>query len=193
MLCNTMKKGKVIIFSAPSGSGKSTLVRYLMSKDDSFTFSISATSRPPRGEERHGVEYFFFSPEEFRKKIAAGEFVEYEEVYKDRFYGTLKSQVEAQLEKNNILFDVDVKGGCSLKNYYGDRALFIFVQAPSVDELRNRLIGRGDTSPEEMEKRLAKAEYEMTFASRADVVIVNDSLEKAQTELLQIVNEFIGE
>lgn len=193
MLCNTMKKGKVIIFSAPSGSGKSTLVRYLMSKDDSFTFSISATSRPPRGEERHGVEYFFFSPEEFRKKIADGEFVEYEEVYKDRFYGTLKSQVEAQLEKNNILFDVDVKGGCSLKNYYGDRALFIFVQAPSVDELRNRLIGRGDTSPEEMEKRLAKAEYEMTFASRADVVIVNDSLEKAQTELLQIVNEFIGE
>lgn len=188
-----MKKGKVIIFSAPSGSGKSTLVRYLMSKDDSFTFSISATSRPPRGEERNGVEYFFFSPEEFREKIAAGEFVEYEEVYKDRFYGTLKSQVEAQLEKNNILFDVDVKGGCSLKNYYGDRALFIFVQAPSVDELRNRLVGRGDTSPEEMEKRLAKAEYEMTFAERADVVIVNDSLEKAQAELLEIVNKFLSE
>ena len=188
-----MKKGKVIIFSAPSGSGKSTLVRYLMSKDDSFTFSISATSRPPRGEERHGVEYFFFSPEEFREKIAAGEFVEYEEVYKDRFYGTLKSQVEAQLEKNNILFDVDVKGGCSLKSYYGDRALFVFVQAPSVEELRSRLVGRGDTSPEEMEKRLAKAEYEMTFASRADVVIVNDSLEKAQAELLEIVNKFLSE
>ena len=164
-----------------------------MSKDDSFTFSISATSRPPRGEERHGVEYFFFSPEEFRAKIAADEFVEYEEVYKDRFYGTLKSQVEAQLEKNNILFDVDVKGGCSLKNYYGDRALFVFVQAPSVEELRNRLVGRGDTSPEEMEKRLAKAEYEMTFASRADVVIVNDNLEKAQAELLEIVNKFLGE
>jgi guanylate kinase len=164
-----------------------------MSQDDSFTFSISATSRPPRGEERHGVEYFFFSPEEFREKIACGEFVEYEEVYKDCFYGTLKSQVEAQLEKNNILFDVDVKGGCSLKNYYGNRALFIFVQAPSVEELRNRLVGRGDTSPEEMEKRLAKAEYEMTFASRADVVIVNDSLEKAQAELLEVVNKFLGE
>ena len=186
-----MKKGKVIIFSAPSGSGKSTLVRFLMSKDDSFVFSISATSRPPRGEERHGVEYFFFSPEEFREKIAAGEFVEYEEVYKDRFYGTLKSQVEEQLERNNVLFDVDVKGGCNLKKYYGDRALFIFVQAPSVEELRKRLVGRGDTSAEEIEKRLAKAEYEMTFASQADAIIVNDSLEKAQEELQEIVNNFL--
>ena len=188
-----MATGKLIIFSAPSGSGKSTIINYLMTQDLNLAFSISATSRPPRGEERHGVEYFFFSPEEFREKIAADEFVEYEEVYKDRFYGTLKSQVEAQLEKNNILFDVDVKGGCSLKNYYGDRALFVFVQAPSVEELRNRLVGRGDTSAEEMEKRLAKAEYEMTFASRADVVIVNDNLEKAQAELLEIVNKFLGE
>ena len=110
-----MSKGRVLIFSAPSGSGKSTLVRYLMSMDKSFVFSVSATSRLPRGDERHGTEYFFFTPEEFRKKILADEFVEYEEVYEDRFYGTLKSQVEKQLEKNNILFDVDVKGGCNLK------------------------------------------------------------------------------
>ena len=188
-----MEKGKVIIFSAPSGSGKSTLVRYLMSTSDSYAFSISATSRAPRGEEKHGVEYFFFTPEEFRAKIAADEFVEYEEVYADRFYGTLKSQVETQLQTHNIIFDVDVKGGCNLKKYYGDRALFVFVQAPSVEELRKRLTGRGDTSPEEMEKRLAKAEYKMGFASRADVVIVNDVLEKAQQELLEIVNKFLGE
>jgi guanylate kinase len=189
----TTTKGKVIIFSAPSGSGKSTLVRYLMSQDSSFAFSVSATSRPPRGEERHGVEYFFFTPEEFRAKIAADEFVEYEEVYTDRFYGTLKSQVETQLLTNNILFDVDVKGGCNLKKYYGDRALFIFVQAPSIEELRKRLTGRGDTAPEEVEKRLAKAEYEMTFAPQADVVIVNDDLEKAQQQLITIVNKFLSE
>lgn len=188
-----MKNGKVIIFSAPSGSGKSTLVRYLMSKDDSFAFSISATSRQPRGEERNGVEYFFFTPEEFRAKIDNNEFVEYEEVYTDRFYGTLKSQVEKQLETNNIIFDVDVKGGCNLKEFYGDRALFIFVQAPSIEELRNRLTGRGDTTPEEIEKRLAKAEYEMSFAPRADVVIINDRLEKAQEKLMLIVNKFINE
>lgn len=188
-----MSKGRVLIFSAPSGSGKSTLVRYLMSMDKSFVFSVSATSRLPRGDERHGVEYFFFTPEEFREKILADEFVEYEEVYKDRFYGTLKSQVEKQLKKNNILFDVDVKGGCNLKKYYGDRALFVFVQAPSVDELRKRLLNRGDTSVEEIEKRLAKAEYEMSFASNADVVIVNDELEKAKKELMVIVKEFLGE
>lgn len=185
--------GKTIIFSAPSGSGKSTLVRYLMSVNGSFAFSVSATSRPPRGEEKHGVEYFFFTPEEFREKIAADEFVEYEEVYKDVFYGTLKSQVEAQLEKTNILFDVDVKGGCSLKKYYGDKALFIFVQAPSIDALRDRLVKRGDTAAAEIEKRLAKAEYEMGFASQADVVIVNDNLEKAQQELLVVVNKFLSE
>ena len=156
---------KVIIFSAPSGAGKSTIVNHLLKLREELEFSISATSRAPRGQEQHGVEYYFFTADDFRRMIAEEKFVEYEEVYKDRFYGTLKSQVEAQLEKNNILFDVDVKGGCSLKNYYGDRALFVFVQAPSVEELRNRLVGRGDTSPEEMEKRLAKAEYEMTYGN----------------------------
>ena len=188
-----MSKGKVVIFSAPSGSGKSTLVHFLMEKDPSFAFSVSATSRPPRGEEKHGVDYFFFSPEEFRARIAADEFVEYEEVYPGRYYGTLKSQVEHQLEHQNILFDVDVKGGCSLKEYYGERALFIFVQAPSVAVLRDRLVRRGDTSLEEIEKRVGKAEYEMTFARFADRVIVNDNLDTAKTELVEAVNKFLNE
>ena len=188
-----MTKGKVVIFSAPSGSGKSTLVRFLMDSDSSFGFSVSATSRPPRGEEQHGVDYFFFTPDEFRARIAADEFVEYEEVYPGRFYGTLKSQVERQLELQNILFDVDVKGGCSLKRYYGERALFIFVQAPSVDILRERLISRGDTSMEEIEKRVGKAEYEMTFAKFADRVIVNDDLDKAKRDLMEVVEKFLNE
>lgn len=187
-----MSKGKVVIFSAPSGSGKSTLVHYLMDRDSSFGFSISATSRPPRGEEQHGVDYFFFTPDEFRARIAADEFVEYEEVYPGRYYGTLKSQVENQLAQQNILFDVDVKGGCSLKKYYGERALFIFVQAPSVDVLRERLVKRGDTSSEEIDKRVSKAEYEMTFAKFADRVIVNDDLEKAKADLLAVVNSFLN-
>lgn len=184
--------GKVVIFSAPSGSGKSTLVNYLMQQDFSFGFSVSATSRPPRGEEKHGVEYFFFTPEEFRAKIEADEFVEYEEVYPGRYYGTLKAQVEQQLKVQNVLFDVDVVGGCNLKKYYGENALFIFVQAPSIEELRKRLEGRGDTSPEEIEKRLSKAAYEMTFAQYADRIIVNDDLEKAKQELLKIVNNFLS-
>ena len=188
-----MSNGKVVIFSAPSGSGKSTLVHYLMEQNFSFGFSVSATSRPPRGEEKHGVDYFFFTPEEFRAKIIANEFVEYEEVYPGRFYGTLKSQVEEQLKVQNILFDVDVKGGCNLKKYYGSRALFIFVQAPSIDVLRERLIGRGDTAPEEIEKRIGKAEYEMTFSKYADRVIVNDNLEKAKAEVLAVVNKFLNE
>lgn len=188
-----MNKGKVVIFSAPSGSGKSTLVHFLMEKDPTFGFSVSATSRPPRGEEKHGVDYFFFTPDEFRARIAADEFVEYEEVYPGRFYGTLKSQVERQLEIQNILFDVDVKGGCSLKRFYGNRALFIFVQAPSVDVLRERLVNRGDTMPEEIEKRVSKAEYEMTFAKFADRVIVNDNLSDAKKELLSVVDKFLNE
>ena len=184
--------GKVVIFSAPSGSGKSTLVNFLMQQNFSFGFSVSATSRPPRGEEKDGVEYFFFTPEEFRAKLETDEFVEYEEVYPGRYYGTLKQQVEEQLKIQNVLFDVDVVGGCNLKKYYGENALFIFVQAPSIEELRKRLVGRGDTAPEEIEKRLAKAEYEMTFAQYADRVIVNDDLEKAKQELLKIVNNFLS-
>ena len=187
-----MNKGKVVIFSAPSGSGKSTLVHFLMDKNPSFGFSVSATSRPPRGAEQHGVDYFFFTPDEFRARIAADEFVEYEEVYPGRFYGTLKFQVERQLEEQNILFDVDVKGGCNLKKYYGERALFIFVQAPSIEVLRQRLVNRGDTLPEEIERRVSKAEYEMTFSKFADRVIVNDDLETAKRDVLAAVEKFLN-
>lgn len=185
--------GKLIIFSAPSGSGKSTIINYLMEQGLNLAFSISATSRPPRGTERHGVEYFFLSPEEFRQRIADGEFLEYEEVYKDRFYGTLKSQVEKQLEAGqNVVFDVDVKGGCNIKSFYGDRALSMFIQPPSVEELRRRLNHRGTDSPEVIEDRIARAEYELSFAPKFDTVIVNDNLEKAKAEALEKLTEFLN-
>ena len=144
--------GKLIIFSAPSGSGKSTIINYLLKQNLNLAFSISATSRPPRGEEKHGVEYFFLSPDEFRQRISNNEFLEYEEVYKDRYYGTLKAQVEKQLEAGqNVVFDVDVVGGCNIKKFYGDRALSLFIQPPCVEELRRRLIGRGTDAPEVIE------------------------------------------
>jgi len=187
-------KGKLIIFSAPSGSGKSTLVQHLMTEypELRLKFSISCTSRAPRGTERNGVEYFFLSPDEFRQKISAGEFLEYEEVYQDKFYGTLKSQVETQAERGeNVVFDVDVKGGCSIKKYYGDRALSVFIQPPSVEELRKRLVGRATDAPEVIEQRLAKAEYELTFADKFDKVIINDDLDVAKAEAYQIVSEFL--
>lgn len=187
-------KGKIIIFSAPSGSGKSTIINFLMQQNLNLAFSISATSRPPRGTEQHGVEYFFLTPEDFRQRIANGEFLEYEEVYKDRFYGTLKEQVEKQLEKGqNVVLDVDVKGGCNIKNYYGSRALSIFIQPPSIEALRQRLNGRGTDSPEVIEDRIARAEYELGFADKFDTVVVNDDLEKAQQEALQILKDFLNE
>lgn len=188
-----MKKGKVIIFSAPSGSGKSTIIGRLMQHEDlHMAFSVSCTSRPPRGAERHGVEYFFLTPEEFRRRIDNDEFLEYEEVYADRYYGTLKEQVERQLESgDNVVLDVDVKGGCNIKRHYGDRALSVFIQPPSVGELRSRLVGRGTDAPEVIEDRIARAEYELTFASRFDRVVVNDDLEKAVGEALCVVREFI--
>lgn len=186
-------KGKIIIFSAPSGSGKSTIINYLMQQNLNLAFSISATSRPPRGTEQNGVEYFFLTPEEFRNRIANQEFLEYEEVYKDRFYGTLKEQVEKQLENGqNVVLDVDVKGGCNIKKYYGNRALSIFIQPPSIEELRKRLNGRGTDSPEVIEDRLAKAEFELGFADKFDTVIVNDNLEKAQQEAFQILKDFLN-
>ena len=187
-------KGKLIIFSAPSGSGKSTLVQHLMTEypELRLKFSISCTSRAPRGSERNGVEYFFLSPDEFRQKISAGEFLEYEEVYQDKFYGTLKSQVETQAERGeNVVLDVDVKGGCTIKKYYGDRALSVFIQPPSVEELRKRLVGRATDAPEVIEQRLAKAEYELTFADKFDKVIINDDLDVAKAEAYQIVSEFL--
>ena len=183
---------KLIIFSAPSGSGKSTIINYLLGCGLNLRFSISATSRPPRGQERHGVEYFFLTPEEFRERIANEEFLEYEEVYTDRFYGTLKSQVEKQLaDGQNVIFDVDVVGGCNIKQFYGDRALSLFIQPPSVEELRRRLEGRGTDSPEVIESRIAKAEYELGFSPKFDKVIVNDDLETAKAEALRVIREFL--
>ena len=185
---------KLIIFSAPSGSGKSTIINYLLAQHLNLAFSISATSRAPRGTERDGVEYFFLTPDEFRRRIEAGEFLEYEEVYKDRFYGTLKSQVEKQLaDGQNVIFDVDVVGGCNIKQFYGDRALSVFIQPPSIEELRHRLEGRGTDAPEVIESRLAKAAYELTFAPKFDQVIVNDDLEKAKAEALQVITDFLND
>lgn len=183
---------KLIIFSAPSGSGKSTIINYLLTQNLNLAFSISATSRPPRGTERDGVEYFFLTPEEFRRRIADDEFLEYEEVYHDRFYGTLKAQVEKQLANGqNVVFDVDVVGGCNIKKFYGDRALSVFIQPPSVEELRRRLIGRGTDTPEVIEDRVAKAQYELSFAPKFDKVIVNDDLEKAKAEALEVITQFL--
>lgn len=183
---------KLIIFSAPSGSGKSTIINYLLTQNLNLAFSISATSRPPRGIERDGVEYFFLTPEEFRRRIADDEFLEYEEVYHDRFYGTLKAQVEKQLaDGQNVVFDVDVVGGCNIKKFYGDRALSVFIQPPSVEELRRRLVGRGTDTPEVIEDRVAKAQYELSFAPKFDKVIVNDDLEKAKAEALEVITQFL--
>ena len=184
---------KLIIFSAPSGSGKSTIINYLLKQNLNLAFSISATSRPPRGTEHNGVEYFFLSPEEFRQRIANDEFLEYEEVYKDRFYGTLKSQVEKQLEAGqNVIFDVDVVGGCNIKRFYGNRALSVFIQPPSIEELRKRLTGRGTDSAEVIESRIAKAQFELDYADKFDVRIINDNLEKAEAEALKVITEFIN-
>lgn len=185
--------GKLIIFSAPSGSGKSTIIQYLLKQNLRLRFSISATSRLPRGEEKDGVDYYFLTPEEFRARIAAGDFLEYEEVYTDKFYGTFKSEVERLLsEGDHVVFDVDVVGGCNIKKFYGSRALSIFIQPPSIDVLRERLIRRATDKPEVIESRVAKAELELSYAPQFDVVIVNDVLEKAQQEALQVVQTFLS-
>ena len=184
----------MIIVSAPSGSGKSTIVNWLMKEHPELylNFSISCTSRAPRGTEQNGVEYFFLTPEEFKEKIQHNEFLEYEEVYENRFYGTLKQQVENQREAGqNVVFDVDVKGGVNIKKYYGDDAMSLFIQPPSVEELRRRLEHRGTDTPEAIEERLAKAAYEMTFAPQFDHVVVNDDLESAKQETLKLVQDFL--
>ena len=164
----------------------------MLTQNLNLSFSISATSRAPRGTEQNGVEYFFLTPEEFKQRIANDEFLEYEEVYKDRFYGTLKAQVEKQLAAGqNVIFDVDVVGGRNIKKFYGDRALSVFIQPPSLEELRKRLTGRGTDAPEVIESRLAKATFELSYAEKFDVVIVNDNLEKAQAEALKTIRDFI--
>ena len=178
-------RGRLIIFSAPSGTGKSTIISWLMKEHQelNLAFSISCTSRAPRGTEQNGVEYFFISPEEFR----------YEEVYTDRYYGTLKSQVENQLAAGqNVVFDVDVKGGVNIKKFYGDKALSIFIQPPSIGELRRRLESRGTDTPEVIAQRIARAEFELTFAEKFDKIVVNDILEYAEADALAAIQEFLN-
>lgn len=184
---------KVVIFSAPSGSGKSTIVNHILKLHPEMEFSVSATSRAPRGQERDGIEYHFFTADEFWKMIGEDKFVEYEEVYAGSFYGTLKSEVERIWDKGHvIIFDVDVKGGVNLKKYFGDKALSVFIQAPSVEELRKRLVARGTDSAEAIEKRVAKAAEEMTYADKFDHILVNDNLQKAYEEAELIVNQFLS-
>lgn len=183
----------ILIFSAPSGSGKSTLVNYLLSQRNDLEFSVSCTTRAPRGQEQHGKEYYFLSVDEFLSKIQANAFVEYENVYANTYYGTLRSEVE-RIENagHHVIFDVDVKGGVNLKKIFGERALSIFVAPPSVAELRKRLIGRNTDSMEKIEERVGKAEQEMLFAPQFDTIIVNDNLSQAQSELKEKVDQFLG-
>ena len=185
--------GKVVIFSAPSGSGKSTIVNFLLQKNLGLEFSVSATCRAPRGQEQNGVDYFFFTPEEFKKRVDNDEFLEWEEVYQGCCYGTLKSEVERIWAKGNIVvFDVDVVGGVNIKKIFGDQALSIFIQAPSVQVLRDRLIGRGTDTMDKIEQRVAKAEYEMTFAPKFDTIVVNDKVEDAYADAERVIREFIS-
>lgn len=189
-----MSKGKLIIFSAPSGSGKSTIVGELL-KEDSYKlrFSISATTRAPRGEEKDGKEYYFLSTEDFNEKIENNEFLEWEEVYSGCFYGTLKSEIERITSMgNNIVFDIDVIGGVNIKKMFKEDALAIFIQPPSIKELKNRLINRATDTEETIQERLNKAEYEMTYADKFDVIIVNDNLEKAITETKKTLTSFLN-
>ena len=185
---------KVLIFSAPSGPGKSTIVGHILGLHPEVEFSVSATSRSPRGEEKDGVEYFFYSADIFRLLVRDDKFVEYEEVYPDRFYGTLKAEVNRIWARGHvIIFDVDVKGGVNLKKYFGDQALSVFIQAPSVEVLRQRLVGRGTDSPEDIEKRVAKAAEEMTYAPKFDKVLINDDLATAFAESEAMVDAFLAE
>lgn len=191
-------EGKLIIFAAPSGSGKSTIINSIMAdggaEELNLHFSISATSRAPRGEEKNGVEYFFLTPEEFRQKIANDEFVEYEEVYTDKFYGTLKSQVDKQLASGeNVVFDVDVNGAMNIKKLYGKRALSIFIQPPSIEELRSRLEKRATDAPEVIAQRVERAKYELEQAEHFDEVVINDNLEVAKVEARALVEDFLAD
>ena len=184
---------KVIIFSAPSGAGKSTIVNHLLGLYPELEFSISATSRAPRGSEQHGIEYYFFTADEFRQMIAEDKFVEHEEVYPGSFYGTLRSEVERIWAKGHVIvFDIDVQGGVNLKRIFGEQAFSVFIQAPSVDILRERLIGRATDTPEAIEKRVAKAASEMEFAAgKFDHVLVNDDLQTAFAEAERIIDAFL--
>lgn len=184
--------GKVIIFSAPSGSGKSTIVNALLKETPQLEFSISATSRQPRGTEQNGVEYYFFTNEEFKSKIANDEFLEWEEVYAGTSYGTLKAEIERIWNRGNIvIFDVDVVGGMNIKQLFGNDAMSLFIMPPSIEELRNRLVGRATDTPEAIEKRIAKATKELEYAPKFDHMIVNDNLNEAIAQTRTLVTQFI--
>ncbi len=187
-----MNEGKLVIFSAPSGAGKTTIVRHLLSLDLNFGFSVSATTRKPRGAEQDGKDYYFLSTEEFLDKISRDEFLEWEEVYPGCFYGTLKSEVD-RISKNgqNILFDIDVEGGSNIKKVYGEKALAVFVRAPSIKELENRLIERSTDHPEVIKERVAKAAHEMGYIDLFDIIIINDKLEDALQEAEVKVRQFL--
>lgn len=186
------KKGKIIILSAPSGTGKSSIIEQLMNKGLGLEFSISATSRQPRGEEQNGREYYFLSPEEFAYRVKKGDFVEWEEVYAGTCYGTLASEVERVIENgNNLIMDIDVKGALNVKRHYGDKALSIFILPPSKEELERRLRSRQTDSEEAIAKRLAKADYELDFAPQFDIRIVNDNLGTAVNETVDAISGFV--
>ena len=190
----SMKTEKVLIFSAPSGSGKSTIVNHILGLHPEIEFSVSATSRPPRGQEQDGVEYYFIPVDRFRELIDEDAFVEYEQVYEGRYYGTLKSEVRRIWDKGHVIvFDVDVKGGVSLKKYFGDKALSVFIQAPSVEELHRRLVARKTDTPEAIAERVAKAAEEMTYAPQFDTVLINDDLETAFAEAEALVDNFLAQ
>lgn len=187
-----MENHKMLILSAPSGSGKTTIIKYLLEKGMPLEFSISATTRAPRGTEQNGKDYYFYTVDEFKQKIADDDFIEYEEVYAGRFYGTLKSECDRIWKNGNVIvFDVDVAGGMRLKKMFGDQALSLFIQAPSVEVLRARLEGRKTDSQEEIEKRIAKAAYEMQFAHQFDTIVVNDVLRRACEEVEQLLQDFL--
>lgn len=190
-----MEKGKLLIFSAPSGSGKTTLLNHLLSEVPGIAFSVSATTRAPRGEEKNGVEYYFMSLEEFKQRVENDEFLEWEEVYPGRCYGTLKAVIEKMRNDGyHVAFDVDVVGGTNIKKFFGDEALSIFIQAPSIEVLRERLVNRGTDSMEEIEKRLSKAAWETEFAQgKFDTTIINDDLETAKREIVETVRHFFQE
>ena len=184
---------KLVILSAPSGAGKTTIVKYLLDNGLNLAFSISATTRPIRGNETEGEDYYFLTIQKFKEKVENNEFVEWEEVYKDLFYGTLKSELERiWANGNNVLFDVDVKGGINLKNKFGTNSIAIFIMPPSVAELENRLIKRGSDTPEKIRIRIEKAKDELNLANQFDTVIVNHQLDKAKEETLKIVSSFLG-
>lgn len=189
-----MKTGKLIIFSAPSGSGKSTIINALLDKGYDLEFSVSATSRAPRGDEKNGKEYYFLTPEQFREKIRNGEFLEWEEVYPGTYYGTLKSEVDRITSKgSNVVFDLDVVGGLNVKKMYGNKALAVFIKPPSIEELKKRLLIRGTDSPEKIEERVAKARKELSYADQFDVIIVNDDWERAIADTEKILTEFLND